>query len=56
MKCYAIVETLNGNFILKPIEKVRWQDKIEIEICAADDADARVQFNTHKKELKALFN
>lgn len=56
MKCYAIVETLNGNFILKPTEKVRWQDKIEIEIYAADDADARVQLKAHKEELKALFN
>lgn len=49
---FAIIETLNGNMILKPIEKVRELDNIEIELYADSLEDAKLQFKQHKKELR----
>ena len=47
-----MVETLNGNYILKTPEKVRATDMIEIEFYGETMADIMVQFKQHKKELR----
>lgn len=53
---YAIVETLNGNFILKPADKVKDTDIVEYEIYAETEEDARRQYKEHMKELEDLWN
>ncbi len=51
-----IVETLNGNLILKPEHKVKFNDMIELEIYAETLEDAKKQFREHKVELKTYAN
>ena len=49
---YAIIETLNGSYILKELSKVKLTDCIEIELYGKDIKDIKQQFNKHIKELK----
>jgi len=49
---YAIIETLNGNYILKHESKIKVTDYIEQEIYAKTIEDAKVQFKQHMQELK----
>ena len=51
-KAYMIVETLNGNLVLKPSEKVKETEYVEIELYADSLEDAKLQFKQHKQELK----
>jgi len=53
---YNIVETLNGNLVLKTVEKTKELDSIELEIYAISLEDAKRQFKAHKKELKGLYD
>ena len=47
-----MVETLNGNYILKSPEKVRATDMVEMEFYGETMADIMAQFKAHKKELR----
>jgi len=49
---YAIIETLNGNMILKELSKTKETDTIEIELFATDLIDAKKQLKAHKTELR----
>lgn len=49
---YAAVLTLGGNLILKPIEKVRDSDDVDLEFWADTLADIKAQFKAHKADLK----
>ena len=52
MLTYAIVLSLNGNYILKPIDKVRYSDDVEIELYGTSVEDIKAQYKAHLKELK----
>lgn len=52
MKTYYIVETLNGNYILKAEDKLRDTDCVEMELYAETLEDAKKQFKEHVKGLK----
>ena len=49
---YAVIVSLNGNFILKSADKVKVLDYVEIEIYADSLEDAKKQFKEHKKILR----
>ena len=50
---YALVETLNGNYVLKTLEKAEARgDSIEIEFYAETQEDLRAQKNEHMKMLR----
>ena len=60
---YAIVETLNGNFILKALDKesiglncrmLKETDNIEMELYSDTLEDIKKQYRQHIKELKAM--
>jgi hypothetical protein len=48
---YAIVETLNGNYRLKELSKVKDTDSIEIELYGYFDK-VQKEYKNHIKELK----
>ena len=51
---YALVETLNGNWVLKPLEKAEARgDSIEMEFYGETMEDIRAQKNEHMKMLRA---
>lgn len=52
MLVYCIVETLNGNYILKESSKVKETDMVEIELYGKDLSDIKQQFKSHVKGLK----
>jgi len=49
---YFIVETLNGNYILKDETKLKTTDYVEMELYGDDLADIKQQFKDHIKGLK----
>lgn len=49
---YAIVETLNGNYILKEESKVKYSDYVEIELYGESLEDIKKQFKQHLKDMK----
>jgi hypothetical protein len=51
---YAIIETLNGNYVLKEISKVKYTDNIEQELYGETIEEVQALFRAHKKELQAL--
>ena len=50
---YALVETLNGNYILKPLAKVNDNDSVEMEFYGPDMEDIKFQKKAHLAEMKA---
>ena len=50
---FALVETLNGNYILKPMNKVKDSDSIEQEFYGAKE-EVKKESRKHIKELKKL--
>ena len=54
MLTYAIVLTLNGNYILKPIDKVRYSDDVEIELYGDSVEDIKAQYKAHLKQLESV--
>lgn len=52
MKTFYIVETLNGNFILKEESKLKENDSIEYEIYCYDLATAKKEFRQHIKDMQ----
>tara|TARA_R110000868_G_scaffold4787_2_gene29764 strand:+ start:201 stop:446 length:246 start_codon:yes stop_codon:yes gene_type:complete len=51
---YALVETLNGNYILKPLAKAEARgDSIEIEFYGTSMEDIKAQKNEHMAQMKA---
>ena len=51
---YALVETLNGNWVLKTVEKAEKNyDSIEMEFYGNTMEDIRAQKNEHLKMLRA---
>ena len=51
---YAIIETLNGDYVLKELSKVKYTDNIEQELYGETIEEVQALFRAHKKELKAL--
>lgn len=50
---YAVVETLNGNYRLKSLEKAEASlDSIEMELYGDTMEDIKAQYKEHVKELK----
>ena len=49
---YTAIMTLNGNLVLKPSEKVKETDEVEMEFYGTE-AECKAQFKEHKKMLKA---
>jgi len=49
---YAAIFTLGGNLVLKPIEKIRELDEVEMEFWGLDLDHIKAQFKAHKAELK----
>ena len=51
---YALVETLNGNWVLKTLEKAEKNyDSIEMEFYGNTMEDIKTQKNAHMKLLRA---
>jgi len=51
---YALVETLNGNYTLKPLAKAEARgDSIEIEFYGTSMEDIKAQKNEHMAQMKA---
>jgi len=52
---YAIIETLNGNYRLKQLDKAeKAMDSIEFELYADTLDDIKIQYKAHLNELKEL--
>lgn len=52
MLAFVLVETLNGNHVVKPIEKAKPTDMVEIELYATNLEDAKRLAKKHLKEMK----
>ena len=52
LKEYAIIVTLNGNYILKDSEKLKGTEEVEQYIYAATQLDANRQYRSHIKQIK----
>ena len=50
--CFYIVETLNGNLVLKSESKTKITDYVENEIYAITEEDAKIQFKQYKNEIR----
>lgn len=55
MLTYAIILTLNGNLVLKPIDKVKDTDSLEMELYGDTLNDIKVKFKQFKKENKEFY-
>lgn len=49
---YVIIQTLNGNFILKEMSKAKITDNVEIELYGSSLEDIKIQYREHLNGLK----
>lgn len=52
---YAVILTLNGNLVLKPMEKVKEIETIEMELYGTTLEDIKAEFKNFKKENKDFY-